>query len=104
MSLNSNFCLRHLCAAVALTALYCAGAWATAPELNDSAQAKAKLSIVRARIAALTNRLGDELKERDALSARLREAELVVTAKRQRLDALRAAQIAAERRRSELRG
>jgi murein hydrolase activator len=104
MSLNSNFCLRHLCAAVALSALYCAGAWAAAPELNDSAQAKAKLGIVRARIAALTNRLGDELKERDALSARLREAELVITAKRQRLDALRTAQIAAERHRTELRG
>jgi murein hydrolase activator len=104
MSLNSNFCLRRLCMAVALTALHCAGAWAAAPELNDSAQAKAKLAAVRARIAALTNRLGDELKERDALSARLREAELVVTAKRQRLDALRAAQIAAERHRSELRG
>jgi septal ring factor EnvC (AmiA/AmiB activator) len=104
MNLNSNLCLRHLCAAVALTVVYCAGAWAGAPELNDSAQAKAKLSIVRARIAALTNRLGDELKERDALSARLREAELDVTAKRQRLDALRAAQIAAERHRSALRG
>ena len=104
MSLNSNFCLRHLCAAVALTALYCAGAWAAAPELNDSAQAKANLAAVRARIAALTNRLGDELKERDELSARLREAELVTTAKRQRLDALRAAQTTAERHRSELRG
>ena len=67
-------------------------------------QAKAKLAAVRARIAELTGRLGDELKERDALSARLREAELLITAKRRRLDALRAAQIAAERRRSELRG
>jgi septal ring factor EnvC (AmiA/AmiB activator) len=38
------------------------------------------------------------------LSARLRAAELVITAKRQRLDTLRAAQAAAERRRSELRG
>jgi septal ring factor EnvC (AmiA/AmiB activator) len=70
----------------------------------DSAQAKAKLAAVRARIAALTRRLSDELKERDAVSARLREAELGITAKRRRLDALRSAQIAAERRRSELRG
>jgi septal ring factor EnvC (AmiA/AmiB activator) len=101
MNLNMNCRLKHLCVAVAAV-LYCAGAWA-APESTDSAQAKAKLAAVRARIAALTNRLGNELKERDALSARLREAELVITAKRQRLDTLRAAEAAAERRRSELR-
>ena len=58
---------------------------------------------MRARIAALTNRLGEELKQRDALSARLREAELVITAQRRRLDALRAEQAAVERRRAELR-
>ena len=40
------------------------------------------------------NRLGDELKQRDALSARLREAELVITAKRRRLETLRAEQVA----------
>ena len=102
INLNMNRCLGHLCVAVA-AALVCAGTWAAA-ESTDSAQAKAKLAAVRARIAALTNRLGDELKERDALSARLREAELVITAKRQRLDTLRAAEAAAERRRSELRG
>src|SRR5260370_24803343 len=101
MNLNMNRRLRHLCVDVAAV-LYCAGTWAAA-ESTDSAQAKAKLAAVRARIAALTNRLGDELKERDALSARLREAELVITAKRQRLDSLRAAEAAAERRRSELR-
>jgi septal ring factor EnvC (AmiA/AmiB activator) len=101
MNLNMNRRLKHLCVAVAAV-LYCAGTWA-APESTDSAQAKAKLAAVRARIAALTNRLGNELKERDALSARLREAELVITAKRQRLDTLRAAEAAAERRRSELR-
>jgi murein hydrolase activator len=101
MNLDMNRRLKHLCVAVAAV-LYCAGTWAAA-ESTDSAQAKAKLAAVRARIAALTNRLGDELKERDALSARLREAELVITAKRQRLDSLRAAEAAAERRRSELR-
>ena len=89
--------------AVASAALLAAGTWAASPEPEDSAQAKAKLSMVRARIAALTNRLGDELKQRDSLSARLRAAELVITAKRRRLDELRAAQAAAERRRSELR-
>jgi murein hydrolase activator len=101
MSPSSRRRLKHLCVAAAAT-LYCAGTRA-APESTDAAQAKAKLAEVRARIAALTNRLGDELKERDALSARLRQAELVVTAKRQRLEALRAEETAAERRRSELR-
>jgi murein hydrolase activator len=104
MNLNRRRCLRSLCVAIASIGLYCASTWAAAPEPADSAQAKAKLAAVRARIAALTNRLGDELKQRDASSARLRETELVITAKRQRLDALRAAQAAAERRRSELRG
>jgi septal ring factor EnvC (AmiA/AmiB activator) len=104
MNLTSNRGLRHVCAAVASTVLYCAATWGAAPASHDSAQAKVKLATVRSRITALANRLGDELKQRDALSARLRETELVITAKRRRLDALRAAQIAAERRRSELRG
>jgi murein hydrolase activator len=97
-----NRCLRHFCIAVS-TALYCAGTWAAAPESTDSAQAKVKLAAVRARITALTSRLGEELQQRDASSAHLREAELVITAKRRRLDTLRAAQAAAERHRSELR-
>jgi murein hydrolase activator len=104
MNLTRRRCLRSLCVAIASIGLYCASTWAAAPEPADSAQAKAKLAAVRARIAALTNRLGDELKQRDASSARLRETELVITAKRQRLETLRAAQAAAERRRSELRG
>jgi septal ring factor EnvC (AmiA/AmiB activator) len=95
--------LRHLCIAVASTALCCAGAWAAAPKLDDSAQARAKLAALRARIAALTKRLGEELEQRNALGARLRESELVITAKRRKLDGLRAEQAAAERHRSELR-
>jgi murein hydrolase activator len=90
-------------AVIAAAALCCAGAWAAAPESADTVQAKAKLAAVRARIAALTNRLGDELKQRDALSARLREAELIITAKRRRLEALHAEQMTVERRRAELR-
>jgi septal ring factor EnvC (AmiA/AmiB activator) len=96
-------CRKYLCVALALTTLHCAAIWAAVPEPKDSAQAKERLAAVRARIAALTGRLGDELKERDALNAHLREAELVVTAKRRRLDALHAAESAAERHRSELR-
>jgi murein hydrolase activator len=87
----------------AATAFLCAGSWALAPETNDSAQAKAKLAAVRARIATLTERLGAELKRRDALGANLRETELVITAKRRRLEALHAEQAAAERHRAELR-
>jgi hypothetical protein len=100
MNLNRKRC-RKYCVAAAPTALYSAGAWAAAPAPGDSAQAKA---VVRARIAALKGRLGDELKKRDALRARLRDAELVITENRRRLDTLRAAEIAAERRRSELHG
>jgi murein hydrolase activator len=70
---------------------------------KDAAQAKARLAAVRERIADLTGRLGAELKQRDALSARLREAELGITEKRRRLESLDAAVEAAERKRSDLR-
>jgi septal ring factor EnvC (AmiA/AmiB activator) len=102
MKITRHRCVGHVCATVASAVLYCAAAWGAA-EPADSAQAKAKLAAVRARIAALTNRLGEELKQRDALSARLRESELVITGKRRHLESLRAAEAAAERRRSELR-
>jgi septal ring factor EnvC (AmiA/AmiB activator) len=104
MCINRNRSLGCLCAAVALSLLHPATAWPAVPQTTDAARAKAKLAAVRARIGALTNRLGDELKERDALSARLRVTELLVTEKRRRLDALRAEEIAAERRRTLLRG
>jgi septal ring factor EnvC (AmiA/AmiB activator) len=69
----------------------------------DSAQAKAQLAAVRSRIAELTERLASELKERDALSSRLREAELQITEQRRRLDELRAAEAAVQRERAKLR-
>ena len=85
-------------------AVLCAAGCAAPAEPADSAQAKAKArgACVRAsqRSPAAWDRAG---KQRDALSARVREAELVITAKRQRVEELRAAQLAAERRRSELR-
>src|ERR1700722_7261140 len=102
MNVARNVSSRCLCAAAAFAALWCSGVWAAAA--TDSEQAQAKLAAVRARIAALTNRLGDELKERDALSSRLRAGELVITAKRRRMETLRVEKIAAERRRTELRG
>jgi murein hydrolase activator len=103
MNLTRNHRVRRSAAAILAAALCCAGTWAAAPEPADSAQAKAKLAAVRARIAQLTNRLGEELEQRDALSARLRDAELVITAQHRRLDALHAEQAAAERRRAVLR-
>ena len=89
--------------AAASATLFCAGSRAMAQESNDSAQAKAKLAAVRGRIAALTERLGEELKRRDALGGRLREIELSITAKRRRLESLHAEQAAVERRGAELR-
>lgn len=86
-----------------LIAFLCAGSPGAVTEPADSAQAKAKLAAVRARIAALTGRMGSQLAQRDSLSARVRETELVIAVKRQRVEVLHVAQTAAERRRSELR-
>ena len=47
--------------------------------------------------------MGSQLAQRDSLSARVRETELGLAAKRQRVEELHAAQLAAERHRSELR-
>ena len=101
-----NRAVRHLRILAGLALVFCAsavGLAAASADSADSAQAKAKLAAVRARIAALTERLGVELKQRDALNARLREADLEVTAKRRRLDGLRAAELSVARRRNELR-
>ena len=98
-----NRIIKHLCLFAALTAALCGMPAGAAEETQDTAQAKAKLAEVRGRIAALTGRLGGELKQRDALSARLRDIDLGITAKRQRLEGLHAAAAAAERRRGELR-
>ena len=95
--------LIRLCASGVLAAMLCAGAWGADAAPTDSAQAKAKLAAVRARIAELTNRIGSQLKQRDSLSARVREADLDIAAKRQRVDVLHTAQVAAERRRADLR-
>ncbi len=81
----------------------CANADAATVESPDSAEAKAKLAEVRSRIDTLTSRLSAQLKDRDALGSGLRDADLKLTATRRRLEALRAAQLAAEHRRAELR-
>jgi septal ring factor EnvC (AmiA/AmiB activator) len=92
--------IKYLCLFAASSAALAASA---ADQTADSVQAKAKLAEIRGRIAALTNRLHDELKERDAQGARLREAEVGIAAMRRRLENLRSALSAAERRRGELR-
>ena len=84
-----------------LACLLMFAAFAASPP-DDSARAKAKLAAVRSKIAELTGRMGKELKQRDALSARLREAELAITEKRRHLDELRAQQAAAEQHRAQL--
>jgi len=94
---------RRLHFSAVLAALLCVPAIAGGAQPDESAQAKAKLAAVRARITELTARLGSQLAQRDAMSARVRAAELLITEKRTRVDALRASEIAAERRRAELR-
>jgi murein hydrolase activator len=79
------------------------GAAAAHAEPTDPAQAQAKLKALRARIESLTSHRAADLAERDALSARLRDAELAVTAKRRALGELQAAAQAVERRRAALR-
>jgi septal ring factor EnvC (AmiA/AmiB activator) len=101
--MNQRF--RALCNA-ALIAVLSASSPAATPSSADSAHADAayaKLAALRARIAELTARMGSQLAQRDSLSARVRETELGLAAKRQRVEELHAAQLAAERRRSELR-
>jgi murein hydrolase activator len=98
-----NCPMNRLCMTAILAVSLCANVWGNTAEPADSAQAKAKLAAVRARIAALTNRLGSDLAQRDTLSARVRESELAIAAKRQRVDALHTEQTTAERRRNELR-
>jgi murein hydrolase activator len=102
--LPMNQRLRALLSA-AMIAVLSASSPAAAPPA-DSAHAdaaKAKLAALRARIADLTGRMASQLAQRDSLSARVRETELGLAAKRQRVEELHVAELAAERHRSELR-
>lgn len=73
----------------------------TAPQ--NTVQAEAKLTALRARIENLTQRRAASLAERDAQSARLRDAELAITDKRRALSELQGAVLAVERSRAALR-
>ena len=95
--------IRYLAILAALGLCLQAAAAGAGADAANAAAAKARLAAVRQRIADLTGRLGQELKQRDAASARLREADLAITEKRRRLDSLDGAEAAALRRRGELR-
>jgi murein hydrolase activator len=94
------FVIKHLRLLAALALCLGAAASGSAAEPQSAADAQAKLEALRGRITELTSRLGQELKERDALSTRLREADLGITAQRRRLEALDSEQQVAERQRT----
>jgi septal ring factor EnvC (AmiA/AmiB activator) len=73
------------------------------PSAPDGRKAAAQLEAVRGRILDLTKRRASELAQRSVIEARLREAELEITAKRRAVDALQVAVAAAERRRAAAR-
>jgi septal ring factor EnvC (AmiA/AmiB activator) len=98
-----NRTIKHLCLATAATVAICASTFGRGAETADAAAAAAKLAALRAQITTLTTRLGTQLKQRDALSARLREVEMDITSKRRHLESLHAAHLAAVRRRADLR-
>ncbi len=98
-----NPCIKHLGVLACVGWALCSSSAIPAEETSAAAEARTKLTEVRGQIAALTGRLGGELKQRDALSARLREADLRITETRRRLDTLRSEQLAAERHKGELR-
>jgi len=69
---------------------------------TDSVQAKTKLAAIRSKIADLTQHIGDDLRARDAENARLRDIEMRITNQRQKLEELRSAQAAMQRRLTDL--
>jgi septal ring factor EnvC (AmiA/AmiB activator) len=69
-------------------------------QATDTVQAQAKLAALRSRIESLTQRRAADLAQRDALGARLRDAELAITAKRRALAEIQGAVLAVEKRRA----
>ena len=98
-----NSTIRHLCVVAAALVGLCIGGAASTADTADASQAQARLAAVRARIATLTLRQEEQLKQRDSLNGRLRQSELDITAARVRLEDLRTAQRSAEKRRDGLR-
>lgn len=94
--------INHLHVLAALGALLAAAAPGVAGGSDDAARAAAKLAEVRGRITALTSRLSADLAERDALGARLRDADLGIADARRRLEDLRLRERVAERHRADI--
>ena len=98
-----NRFIRYLWLSAALLPALVLAAPPPAAESADATVARARLAEVRSRIAAMTTRLSAQLKDCDAQASRLRDADLRITANRQRLESVHAEQAAAERRRGDLR-
>src|ERR1700721_1684198 len=100
--MNQRF--RVLWSAVLIAVLCASSPAAVDPAASGHVDAAyAKLAALRGRIAELTGRMASQLAQRDSLSARVRETELGLAAKRQRVEELHVAVLAAERHRSDLR-
>ena len=88
------FCKAVLWAGLAL------GCQASAAERSEPA--RKQLNDLRARIGDLTTRLGEELKARDRVAERMRDAELAIPEKRKALESILLARREVEKRRIDL--
>lgn len=96
---------RSFCQAAVLLAALSAGSWAVAGAAGgarDAAPADARLQALRSRIDALTSQVARGLKQRDELSAALRDAELAIPAQREALAAVQRERAEVDKRRSML--
>jgi septal ring factor EnvC (AmiA/AmiB activator) len=103
MKLSPRLCWKLAVLGLSLAPVLCGAGPDPRPSSPEGRQAAAKLEALRARIQELTKRRATELARHSSIDARLREADLAITAKRRALDELRAAIAAAERRRAESR-
>ena len=94
--------IRSFCQAVALCCTLCGAVFAAPGERAAAAGGDAKLQGLRARIAELTAQVAAGLKQRDALSAALRDADLAIPGQTQALAAVQREQAAVERHRAQL--
>ncbi len=94
--------IRSFCQAVALCTVLCGAVFAAAGERAAAAAGDAKLQGLRARIADLTAQVAAGLKQRDALNAALRDADLAIPGQALALAAVQREQAAVERRRAQL--
>jgi murein hydrolase activator len=97
--------IRSFCQAAVLLGALSAGPWAgpsVAAGSRGSPPAAAKLQALRSRIDALTSQVARGLKQRDELSAALRDAELAIPAQREALAAVQRERAEVDERRTAL--